>query len=75
MEGRPCLKICGNTNIEDVELVGDSGADYCGILVNVSFSERSLSLEQAREIASASKIPNVILMCNPEIETVAEVVA
>lgn len=72
---RPCLKICGNTNIEDVELVGNSGADYCGILVDVGFSERSLSLEQACKVASASKIPNVILMCNPEIETVAEVVA
>jgi phosphoribosylanthranilate isomerase len=72
---RPCLKICGNTSFEDVDLVGDSGADYCGILVNVSFSERSLSFEQAYEVASASKIPTVILLCDPEMKLAEKVAA
>ncbi|MBW1912158.1 MAG: phosphoribosylanthranilate isomerase [Deltaproteobacteria bacterium] len=71
---KPCLKICGNTNIEDVRLVGASGAEYCGILVNVAFSERSLSLQRAAELASESKIPTVILVCDPRIEEVEEVV-
>lgn len=75
MKVRPYLKICGNTNIEDVKLVGDSGADYSGILVNVGFSERSLSLEQARQLVSASKIPTVILLCDPTIELVEKVAA
>ena len=75
MKVRPYLKICGNTNIEDVKLVGDSGADYSGILVNVGFSERSLSLEQARQLASASKIPTVILLCDPAMELVEKVAA
>jgi phosphoribosylanthranilate isomerase len=72
---RPYLKICGNTNIEDVRLVGASGADFCGILVNVAFSERSLSLQQAVELASESKIPNVILMCDLEAEEIEKIVA
>lgn len=75
MQVRSYLKICGNTNIEDVELIGDSGADYCGILVNVGFSERSLSLEQAHEVAFASKISNVILLCDPETKAVEKVAA
>lgn len=69
------LKICGNTNSEDVRLVGDSGADYCGILVSVGFSERTLTLSQASELAQGSKIPTVILLCDPEFVLVKEVAA
>lgn len=72
---QPRLKICGNTNIEDVRLVGASEVDYCGILVNVAFSERSLSLQQAVELASASKIPNVIVICDLKIEEIQEAAA
>ena len=75
MPSSTCLKICGNTNSEDVRLVGDSGADYCGILVNVGFSERTLTLLQASELAKESKIPTVILLCDPELELVKEVAA
>lgn len=73
MSTRPRLKICGVTNVEDAKLVGASGADYCGILVNVSFSERSLSLRQAQEVASAAGIPVVILLCDPDLEAAEEV--
>lgn len=69
------LKICGNTNSEDVRLVGDSGADYCGILVNVGFSERTLDLPQAAKLAEESKIPTVILLCDPEIALIRAVAA
>lgn len=68
MAYQPRLKICGVTNVDDARLVSSSGADYCGILVEVSFSERSLSLAQARQVASASKIPVVILLCEPQAE-------
>jgi phosphoribosylanthranilate isomerase len=70
MSYQPRLKICGITNVDDAQLVESSGADYFGILVNVSFSERSLSLAQALEVASASTIPAVILMCEPTVEEV-----
>ena len=75
MPVQPLLKICGNTNTEDVRLVGTSGADYCGILVNVGFSERSLSLRQAVVLAAESKIPNVILVCDSTIEEIKEAAA
>jgi phosphoribosylanthranilate isomerase len=74
MSYRPRLKICGVANVEDAKLIGTSGADYCGILVNVSVSERSLSLEQACRVAAASVIPVVILMCEPTVEEVEEAV-
>ena len=44
---RPRLKICGVARAEDARLVGECGADYCGILVGVGFSERNLDLEEA----------------------------
>ena len=52
---RPKLKICGIANKYDADLVSSSGADYCGVLLDVSFSERSLSLNQASEVAAAAK--------------------
>jgi phosphoribosylanthranilate isomerase len=69
------LKICGTANVEDARLTGAMGADYCGILVDVGFSERTLSLEKAREVAEASGTENVILLCNPDIELVENVAA
>jgi phosphoribosylanthranilate isomerase len=74
MAYRPRLKICGVTNASDARLVAQSGADYCGILVDVGFSERSLSLPEASQVAAASAIPTVILLCDPAPELVEEVV-
>ena len=74
MPYRPHLKICGVTNPEDARLLGRAGVDYCGILVDVAFSERSLTLEQAKRVAGESKIPVVILMCDPKTEAVLDVV-
>ena len=64
---RPHVKICGNTNDSDAALVG-ANADYCGILVEVGFSERSLTLDQACNVADASGTKNIILLCNPSQE-------
>jgi len=73
MQMRPKLKICGVTNRDDARLVSASGADYLGILVDIEYSERSLTLPQAREVALASEIPVVILLCNPDASTILEV--
>lgn len=51
-----------------------SGADYCGVLVNIGFSERSLSLAEASVVAQAATIPVVILLCDPDM-SLAEAVA
>ncbi len=59
------LKLCGTTNTEDALLAGRAGADFCGILVDVAWSERSLTLEQAGPVAQSSGVRNVILLCNP----------
>lgn len=57
------LKLCGTTSAGDARLARE--ADYCGMLVGVDWSERSLTLEQARQVAKASGVKNVILLCNP----------
>ena len=57
------LKLCGTTCAEDARL--GRGADFCGILVDVAWSERSLSMGEAAEVAKASGVRNVILLCNP----------
>ena len=75
MAYRPSLKICGVTNAADARLVAGSGADYCGILVDVGFSERSLALAEAKRVAEACAVPVVILLCDPPQELVEAVVA
>lgn len=72
MSRRPLLKICGVTNAEDARLVSDLGADFCGIVVNIAFSERKLTIEEARKVASASGIPVVVLLCDPTVEEALE---
>ncbi|MCY4082979.1 MAG: phosphoribosylanthranilate isomerase [Caldilineaceae bacterium] len=65
------LKLCGTTSAVDARL--GRGADFCGILIGVEWSERSLTLEEAREVARASRVKNVILLCNPSAEFASEV--
>ena len=65
------LKLCGTTSAGDARLA--RRADFCGILVEVSWTERSLSLEEAREVAEASGVRNVILLCNPSASFAEEV--
>ena len=57
------LKLCGTTSASDARLA--RRADFCGILVDVDWTERSLSLEEAKAVAEASGVRNVILLCNP----------
>ena len=68
------LKICGVTNAEDARLVKASGADYCGIPVNIGFSERSLTLAQAGVVAQAARMRVVLLLCNPDFDFAVDVV-
>ena len=66
------IKICGITNLNDMELVSSSGADYAGVLLNVSVSQRSVDMEKAKSLCLRARIPVVILLWEPtfkEIET------
>lgn len=74
MSYHPRLKICGVTNVEDARLVSALGADYCGLVVDIGYSERKLTVEEARKVASASDIPVVVLLCDPTLEQALEAV-
>jgi len=56
------VKICGTTNLEDALMAQSAGADFIGILVDVPFSERSLSLEEAVHIAAGLHTPVVAVL-------------
>ena len=61
----PKIKICGITNLKDIELVSSSGADYAGILLNVAVSQRSVDAEKVESLCSRARIPVVILLWQP----------
>ena len=56
------VKICGTTNLTDRDLVADSGADYFGVLVDVGFSPRSITLEKAKPLFDSPPIPGIALI-------------
>jgi len=73
MFATPKIKICGITNLKDIELVSFSGADYAGILLNVRVSLRSVDAEKAESLCRRARIPVVILLWEPtfkEIEVI-----
>ena len=61
----PCkVKICGTTSLADAQMAVDAGADYCGVVLEVPFSERSVPIDTAAEIARQISIPTVIPVFN-----------
>lgn len=68
------IKICGTTSIEDRDLAADVGADSFGVLVDVGYSLRSITLEQATPLFDSPPIPGVALLFNPSASRVWTVV-
>lgn len=68
------VKICGITSVHDATLAKKAGADYIGILVDVTSSERSLITTQASRIAKESPIPTVLLLYNRTTKDIQECV-
>ncbi len=65
-------KICGTTSREDADLAAAEGADFFGVVVDVAFSPRSLSIEAAAPLFMAPRIPAVALvyqMADDRVET------
>lgn len=53
------VKICGLTNLTDMELVCHCGADYAGMLVDIHQSARSNTLQHAILLSEKATIPFV----------------
>ena len=68
-------KVCGITTVEDAHLVAEAGADYIGVIIEVDFSPRRLSVEQARPICKQSTLPVVMLFFNWEAEQMQRAIA
>ena len=66
------VKICGVTTLEDALMVSKAGADYLGVLVNVSVSPRSLTVEEAGGILYNITCPSVLLTFDLPPEQVIE---
>ncbi|MBI5014025.1 MAG: phosphoribosylanthranilate isomerase [Deltaproteobacteria bacterium] len=56
------VKLCGTTTVEDARLAAREGADSFGVVVEVEFSPRSLTIDQARALFRSPPIPAVALV-------------
>ncbi len=65
---RYAIKICGTTNRRDLELIAELGADYGGVLVDLGYSPRTLTLDTARAICTDPPLPIVVLTFNKSVE-------
>lgn len=75
MTSRYKVKICGTTNVEDAQMTADAGADFFGVVVEVDFSPRSLTIEAAKPLFSSPVLSPVALvynMASSRVETLIE---
>ena len=56
------VKACGTTNVKDALSAEEMGVDFIGVLVDVPFSERSVDLEIASQIAESVEVPCVLVI-------------
>jgi len=69
------IKVCGITTVQDAHLVADAGADYIGVIIDVDFSPRRLTVEEAYPICEQSTLPVVALFFNEEAEQIQRAIA
>jgi phosphoribosylanthranilate isomerase len=66
------VKICGTTSPEDAVMAQEAGVDFIGLLVDVPFSSRSVSMGGAVRIASAVDIPIVTVIYGMTVSDIME---
>ncbi|MCS7192509.1 MAG: phosphoribosylanthranilate isomerase [Armatimonadetes bacterium] len=68
------VKICGLTRIEDVQMACNAGADFCGIVVEVSGAKRSQEREKAKLLFEVAKAETVIVTRSKTTKELVELV-
>ncbi len=58
----PFLKVCGLTRVADVRGAEAAGADFCGLIVEIERSPRSITREQAVLLARACRARPVLVV-------------
>lgn len=71
---RTRIKCCGMFRTQDMAAVNAARPDYCGFVVNVSTSHRSVSIEQLRELRAllAPGIAAVGVFVDEDVHTIAQ---
>ncbi len=69
------IKVCGITTVKDAHLVAEAGADYIGVIIDIDFSPRRLTIEEARPICEQSTLLVVALFFNREAEQIQRATA
>lgn len=68
------VKICGITSLEDRDLAHRAGADFFGVIVDVPYSPRTLSMETAARLLKAPPLPGVALVFRKDLQQLKDVV-
>lgn len=59
---RPVLKVCGLTRVADVRCAEAAGASFCGLIVEIQRSPRSITREQAVLLARGCRARQVLVV-------------
>lgn len=66
------VKICGLTRCEDVETACEAGADFCGVVVEVPKSPRSVTREQAKILLDKMTVSSVVVTRSKSLDELIE---
>ncbi len=74
MMGECGVKICGTTTLHDARLAAECGADYFGVVIEVGFSPRSLTVEQALPLFVDAPVTGVALVYQMPLERLHQLI-